>query len=75
MKALKEILLIKDATINKVQFDKVWYFNFEDIKFYLQEDLNGVESVLLPIIINGEKHFVKYCSFDDLRRGREGYKI
>lgn len=45
MKRLKQILLIKDATINKVQFDKEWFFKLDDMAFYLKEDLWEVEFI------------------------------
>jgi hypothetical protein len=71
MTPLKEKLLIKDATINKVQYDKVWFFYLEDMKFHLKEDLSRVEFVYLPMIIDGEKEFVKCASFDDIIRDRK----
>ncbi|RVT75255.1 hypothetical protein EOD40_10810 [Flavobacterium sufflavum] len=71
MKPLKEILLIKDATINKVQFDKEWFFSLEDMAFYLKEDLSEVEFVYLPMLIDGEREIVKCCSFEDILRGRK----
>jgi hypothetical protein len=65
MKALKEILLIKDATINKVQFDKEWFFRLDDIAFYLKEDLSEVEFIYLPITIERDREFVKCSSFEE----------
>lgn len=74
MKPLKEILLIKDATINKVQYDKEWFFNLDDMAFYLKEDLSEVEFVCLPMVIDGEEEIVKCCSFEDILRGRKELK-
>lgn len=71
MKPLKEKLLIKDATINKVQFDKEWFYNLDDMAFYLKEDLSEVESVYLPMLIDGEQEFVKCAAFEDIIRGRK----
>lgn len=71
MKPLKEILLIKDATINKVQFDTEWFFSLEDMAFYLKEDLSEVEFVHLPMCINGEEELVKCATFEDILRGRK----
>jgi hypothetical protein len=71
MKRLKEILLIKDATINKVQFDKEWFFKLDDMAFYLKEDLSDVEFVYLPMLIDGEREIVKCSSFEDILRGRK----
>jgi hypothetical protein len=33
MKPLKEKLLIKDATIPKIQFDKEWFYKLDDMAF------------------------------------------
>jgi hypothetical protein len=33
MKPLNEKLILKDATINKVQFDTEWFYKLEDILF------------------------------------------
>ncbi|OYX83653.1 MAG: hypothetical protein B7Y83_10770 [Flavobacteriales bacterium 32-34-25] len=74
MKRLKEILLIKDATINKVQFDKEWFFKLDDMAFYLKEDLSEVEFIHLPMLIDGEKEIVKCSSFEDILRGRKELK-
>ncbi|MEO8254449.1 MAG: hypothetical protein ABI554_08665 [Flavobacterium sp.] len=71
MRPLKEKLLIKDATINKVQFDKEWFFCLEDICFYLKEELSEVEFIHLPILIDDKKQVVKCCSFEDILRGRK----
>ena len=71
MKPLKENLLIKDATINKIQFDTEWFFKLEDMAFYLKEDLSEVEFVYLPIIIEGNQEYVKCAAFEDIIRGRK----
>lgn len=71
MKPLKENLLIKDATINKIQFDTEWFFKLEDMAFYLKEDLSEVEFVYLPMIIDGNQEYVKCAAFNDIIRGRK----
>lgn len=71
MKPLKEKLLIQDATIHKVQYDTEWFFNLEDIAFYLKEDLSEVEWIYLPMMIEGEQEIVKCCTFEDILRGRK----
>ena len=71
MKPLKENLLIKDATINKIQFDTEWFFHLDDMTFYLKEDLSEVEFVYLPMIIAGNQEYVKCAAFDDIIRGRK----
>lgn len=71
MKPLKEKLLIKDATINKIQFDTEWFFHLDDMTFYLKEDLSEVEFLYLPMIIAGNQEYVKCAAFDDIIRGRK----
>ncbi|WP_413998330.1 hypothetical protein ACMDB5_11140 [Flavobacterium sp. W1B] len=71
MKPLREKLLIKDATINKVQFDTEWFFSLEDMAFYLKEDLSEVEFVHLPILIDEKLELVKCATFEDILRGRK----
>jgi hypothetical protein len=71
MKPLKEKLLIQDATIHKVQYDTEWFFNLEDITFYLKEDLSEVEWIYLPMMIEGQQEIVKCCTFEDILRGRK----
>lgn len=73
MKPVKENLLIKDATIHKVQFDTEWFFKLDEISFYLKEDLSEVEFVYLPMLIEGEQEFVKCSSFEDIIRGRKEF--
>ena len=71
MTPLKEILLIKEATIHKVQFDTEWFYNIEDLSFFLKEDLSEVDTIYLPMMIFDENEFVKCCTFEDLMRGRK----
>lgn len=71
MKPLKEKILIQDATIHKVQYDTEWFFNLDDIAFYLKEDLSEVEWIYLPMMIEGEQEIVKCCTFEDILRGRK----
>lgn len=71
MKPIKENLLIKDATINKIQFDIEWFFSLADMTFYLKEDLSEVEFIYLPMMLHGEQEFVKCASFEDILRGRK----
>ena len=53
-KSLKQSLLLKEATIHKVQFDKEWFFHLKDMSDYLGEDLSGVEAIHLPFTIDEE---------------------
>jgi hypothetical protein len=71
MKPIKEILLLKDAAIHKVQFDIEWFYCLDDLVFYLKEDLSEVDTIYLPMIIDNQEEFVKCCTFEDLLRGRK----
>lgn len=71
MKPIKEILLLKDATIHKVQFDIEWFYCLDDLVFYLKEDLSEVDTIYLPMIIDDQEKFIKCCTFEDLLRGRK----
>lgn len=74
MKPLNEKLLIKEAAINKVQFDTEWFFSLEDMAFYLKEDLSEVEFVHLPMSIGEQQQIVKCATFEDILRGRKELK-
>jgi hypothetical protein len=68
MKKLTEEIVRKDSSVNKVQFDREWFYAVEDMEDYLKEDLTGVESVTLPIEIDGIKYNMKCTTWDDLQR-------
>lgn len=68
MKKLTEEIVRKDASVNKVQFDREWFYSVEDMEDYLNEDLSGVEAVSLPIIIDGGRYFVKCATWEDIIR-------
>ena len=74
MKFLIEKLLLEDATIHKVKYDKEWFYNLEDIAFYLKEDLSEVDFIHLPMMIEDEQEFVKCATFEDILRGRKEVK-
>ncbi|HLN94955.1 MAG TPA: hypothetical protein VK183_04905 [Flavobacterium sp.] len=63
-----EEFLRKDQLIRKTQFDTVWYFELSDIAAWLGEDLDGVETVVLPIVDEGETVLKKCTSLTDIRR-------
>jgi hypothetical protein len=71
MKPLHEKILIKEASINKYQYDKEWFFHLEDMSIYLKEDLSEVEFIYLPMLIDGEQEFIKCASYEDIIRGRK----
>jgi hypothetical protein len=73
MNPLREKLLIKDASIHKVQFDTEWFYSLEDLAFYLKEDLSEVECIYLPMLIDGKNEFIKCCTFEDIIRGRKEF--
>lgn len=68
MRKVNEQELIKDRTVNKVQFDKEWFYSLEDMEDYLKEDLSKVESVHLPIMIDDVQYTVKCATWEDIKR-------
>lgn len=68
MKKLTEPLLQKDTTIIKTQFDREWFYVVKDLEDYLNEDLNGVETVTLPIEVDGKQYTFKCTTWEDLQR-------
>lgn len=70
-KRLKLSLLLKDATINKVQFDREWFFYLKDMADHLGEDLSGVEAIHLPFTIDEEVVEAKCATLEDIERGRK----
>lgn len=70
-KTLKLSILLKDATIHKVQFDKEWFFHLKDVADHLGEDLSDVEYIHLPLTIDGEVMEVKCATLEDIERGRK----
>jgi hypothetical protein len=71
MKPLIEKLLLEEATIHKVQFDKEWFYNLKDMNFYLNEDLSAVEYIHLRMLVFGEEEIVKCSTLEDILRGRK----
>ena len=70
-KSLKLGILLKDATIHKVQFDKEWFFHLKDVAVYLGEDLSEVEFIHLPFTIDEEIIEAKCATLEDIERGRK----
>lgn len=70
MKLLIEKLLLEDASIHKVKYDREWFFHLDDIAFYLKEDVSKIEFIYLPMFIFDEEEIVKCCTFEDIQRGR-----
>lgn len=68
MKKLTEAVLQKDTTVNKIQFDKEWFYSVEDLEDYLKEDLTGIEAVTLPLDFDGVKYPIKCTTWEDLGR-------
>jgi len=67
-KKLKEVILLKDASVKKVQFDKIWFFDLKDMEDYLHEDLKGVEFIHLPFLVDDEKIDTKCATIEDIER-------
>ncbi len=68
MKKVKEALLRKESSINKVQYDKEWFYSIKDMADYLNEDLTGVEYIHLPMVIDGVTFTVKCATWEDIQR-------
>lgn len=68
MKKIKEAELKKDSSVNKIQFDKEWFYSVEDMEDYLNENLSGVEYINLPIIFEGEEIITKCATLEDIER-------
>lgn len=68
MKKIKEEIVRKDSSVNKVQFDKEWFYSVKDMEDYLSEDLSGVETINLPITIDDVKYTVKCAAWEDIER-------
>jgi len=67
-KKLKEAIVLKDASVKKVQFDKIWFFDLKDMEDYLNEDLKGVEFIHLPFAVDEEKVLTKCATIEDIER-------
>ncbi|NBL65254.1 hypothetical protein GV828_08610 [Flavobacterium sp. NST-5] len=70
-KKLKEEILLKDASVKKVQFDKIWFYDLKDMEDYLEESLTEVETVHLPFTVDGEKIHTKCATLEDIERIRK----
>ncbi|AXG75171.1 hypothetical protein DVK85_13410 [Flavobacterium arcticum] len=67
MKKINEALLRKESTINKVQYDKEWFYAIKDMADYLNEDLKGVDFIHLPMLIDGIIFTVKCATWEDIQ--------
>jgi len=65
---VNEEILRKDSSVNKVQFDREWFYSIKDMADYLSEDLTGVEYVTLPMIIDEITYNVKCATWEDIER-------
>ncbi len=74
MKPLLEKIILKEASIHKVQYDTEWFYFIDDIAFYLKEDLSQVDTIYLPIIFEDQQEFVKCATFEDILRGRKEFE-
>lgn len=70
MKKVTEAIIRKEASINKIQFDKEWFYAVEDLVDYLKEDLSGIETVTLPVPIDGVPYTMPCATWEDVERVR-----
>ena len=71
IKILKKEELLQDESIHKTEFEKEWYFSLEDVSKYLEEDLSKVESIELPLLINGKREMKKCGVFEAIEKDRK----
>ena len=71
MKKLTEEVVRKDASVNKVQFDREWFYVVEDMEDFLNEDLTGVETVTLAVDYDGQKISMPCSTWEDIERFRQ----
>lgn len=71
LRILKKETLLGDETIRKTQFENEWYFSLEDMASYLEEDLSEVESLDLPLLIEGKRETKKTATFENIEKGRK----
>lgn len=67
-KKVNEAILRKDSSVNKVQFDKEWFYSVKDMEDYLNENLDGVDYVTLPMLIDDIIYNVKSSTWEDIIR-------
>lgn len=68
IKKLTEAILRIDTTVNKIQFDKEWFYSVEDLEDYLKENLEGIEAVTMQLDFDGVKYPIKCTTWEDLQR-------
>lgn len=71
IKILNKQQLLEDKSINKTEFENQWYFSLDDVSKYLEEDLSEVESIELPLLIDGKRKTVKCGIFENIEKGRK----
>ena len=71
IKILKKEKLLEDETIRKTQFENEWYFSLEDMTSYLKEDLSEVESLDLPLMVEGKRETKPTATFENIEKGRK----
>ncbi len=69
-KNLKLNILLKDASVHKIQFDKEWFFDLKDMEDYLNEDLSKVEFIHLPFKDDEEIMNTQCATLEDIERVR-----
>jgi len=71
MKKITEAIIRKEATINKIQFDKEWFYVVDDVADFLNEDFTGIETVTLPIMIDDQSYNMLCATWEDFERIRQ----
>lgn len=62
----KERLLKEDA-VRKIQFDNDWYFDVDSVSDFIQEDLSGVGTIVLPF----DKEYKRAATIEGIEKGRK----
>ena len=70
LKILKKEKLLEDEAIHKTQFENEWYFSLEDMASYLEEDFSEVESLDLPLMIEGKRETKPTATFENIEKVR-----
>lgn len=70
-KKLEEKTIQENTNVGKINFENTWFYNLEDMEIYLGEDLQDVEFITLPFMINGKRVDTKCATLEDIKRGRK----
>lgn len=68
---LQEQYLLDSPDIRKAEFENRWWFSVEDVSAYLKEDLDGVESIALPVSAGGKRQIIQCATVEQINNGRK----